>query len=314
MKDYLLRFKGTIAALLIFLILLATVLVFDREKEIDVEAEKVFPHLTSEVIKSIKLINQSSEFSLEKGETGDWMVVTDSGRYRADKEMAENLVNAITGMEVERLLEEDGHKIGEYGFVDSKTEFSVNTETADYPFIIGDRSPVGTGTYIYDLGGGRIMIVADRYLEGFIDKSVGDYRNKKLFPLDREKIDGVTIKVGGFSIDLRKVNGKWVADDNVQGTQALDQAVVDGLLEAYSGLVASEFIDDRTTDPAAYGLNEPLGEIGFFSGDKGEIFLFGKRKSESEFYLKLGSDDPVYSISKSYFKVLPKNMEQLTGK
>lgn len=313
MKDYLIRFKGTIFAFLIFVILLASVFLFDRDKQVDVVPEKVFPNLTPEEIKSVKLVDGSTEFTLEKGDSGDWIIVSGSGRHRADKERVDNLVKAVTDMQTKSSIQGGEDKLEEYGFVDSKTEFSVNTEETDYPVIIGGRSPVGSGTYIYDLGEGRILIVDDSYLEGFIDKDVDDYRDKKLFTLDKSSVDRISVKVGDFSVEIKKNNGKWTAADS-SGAEAADAEVIKGLLDSYAALRVSDFVNDSPDDQVEFGFDEPLAEIGFYGGDDGELFLFGKRKDESDFYVKIASEEPVYSVSKNYFKILPKNMGQLRSK
>ena len=317
MKNYLIRFKGTLIAFLIFVILLASVFLYDRNEAPDESTEKVteqvFPNIESKEIRSIKLKDESSSFTLEKADKGDWMVVTNSGEYRADNELVNNLIKGLTEMKMKSSINERTGKLNEYGFVQSRNEFSIDTEKASYPVVIGDKSPVGSGTYIYDLGEGRIMLVDDAYLEGVVNKKAGDYRDKKLFAMNKDNVDKITMKVGDFSVELKKDNGKWNATD-LTGSDAPDSGVITAILDSYSGLEVSGFVSDGFVDLKDYGLNEPVAVIGFYSGKDGEEFLFGKRKDETDFYLKVAYEKPVYAVSKNYFKILPKNMDQLTGK
>jgi hypothetical protein len=49
-----------------------------------------------------------------------------------------------------------------------------------------------------------------------------------------------------------------------------------------------------------------------FYGNEGEEgVLFGKRKDEGSYFVKITKGEPVYSVSKNYFKILPKNNEDL---
>lgn len=318
MKNYLIRFKGTLIAFLIFVILLASVFLYDRNEAPDestekVTSEQVFPKIDSKEITSIKLTDESSTFTLEKADNGDWRVVTNSGEYRADEEPVNSLIKSLAEMKMKSSIEERVDKLNEYGFVQSRNEFSITTKKASYPVVIGDKSPVGSGTYIYDLGEGRIMLVDDVYLEGVVNKKAGDYRDKELFALDKDNVDKITMKVGDFSVELKKENGKWNTADST-GPDVPDGGVIAAVLDSYSGLEVSEFVSDGSVDLKDYGLNEPVAEIGFYSGKDGEEFLFGKRKDETDFYLKVAYQKPIYAVSKNYFKILPKNMDQLTGK
>lgn len=318
MKNYLIRFKGTLIAFLIFVILLASVFLYDRNEAPDestekVTSEQVFPNIDSEEIKSIKLKDESSSFTLEKSDDGDWRVVTSSGEYSADDELVNNLLKELTEMRMKSSIEERVDKLNEYGFVQSRKEFSITTEKTSYPVVIGDKSPVGSGTYIYDLGEGRIMLVDNSYLHGVVNKKADDYRDKKLFAMDKDNVDRITMKVGDFSVVLKKDDGNWITADSISA-DAPDSGIITAVLDLYSGLEVSEYVSDGSVDLADYGFNEPVAEIGFYSGKEGEEFLFGKRKDETDFYLKLANQEPVYAVSKNYFKILPKNKGQLTGK
>lgn len=316
MIQYLHRFKGTLIAFVIFIVLLGAVFLFDREektdKRTDKRTEKVFPDIKPEEIVSIRLTNPESRTLLEK-DGGVWVLVTDSGRYRADGDEVSRLIEDIVRMEVEKELPAGGEKLNEYGFVRSKTEFTVTTKYGDYPVIVGDKSPVGSGTYVYDLGDGRVMIVDDRYLEAVRNKRATDFRERKLLNLTANDVDRISINVGDFSIELRKENGGWTAP-GVLAPEEVDQSVIIDLLNSFSELEASGFENDIPQELSGYGLVEPVAEIGFYREGSGVEVLFGKRKDEKDYYLKIGSEDAVYSVSKDYFKLLPKNIDRLRGR
>ena len=84
MNSYLKRFAGTVIALIIFVVLLASVLLFDREKQPEENLEKVFPGIDTEEITSFSLKSSGSEFTLEKGD-GGWIVESGSKRVKAEE-------------------------------------------------------------------------------------------------------------------------------------------------------------------------------------------------------------------------------------
>lgn len=312
MNSYLKRFAGTVITFIVFVVLLASVLLFDREKQSEENLERVFPGIEAEEITSFSLKSSGSEFTLEKAD-GGWIVKSGSKKFKADKGAIEDLIQDVREMEAEKLVARDSDKLDEYGVVDSEAEFSFRTRDAEYPVIIGDKSPVGTGTYIYDLGEGRVLIVKDQYLWGFVNKSPGDFRDRNLLGMNKDAVTRITVKVGDFSAELARKDGKWftaVGEDN----RIADQKKVQELLDSFSGLKADGFENDVPEDLEKYGLHEPTAEIVFYGNGEEEGVLFGKRKNEGNYFVKVMKGDQVYSVSKNYFKILPKNSDDVLSR
>jgi hypothetical protein len=311
LKSYIKRFAGTIIALIVFIILLASVHLFDKEKHKETKVEKVFPSINVEEITSIRMKSGGQEFVLEKGDEG-WFLLVDSKKLKADKDIVDDLIKNVKDMEVEKLVTTDSGKLKDYGIVTSDTEFSVKTKNAEYPLIIGDQSPIGSGVYVYDLGEGRVLIVKDKYLRVFMKKSPEDLRNRKILTLDKESVSSIVFKVGGFSADLMKENGKWVEVMNLDRIAA-DQKKINDIIDSYAEMKTDGFPDDSPLDLDKYGLGDPTTEIKFYMGGKEVAVLFGNRKDEENYYVKLSNAVPVYSVSKKYFKMLPKNNDEVLG-
>lgn len=312
MNSYLKRFTGTIIAFVVFAVLLASVLLFDKEKKSEENPEKVFPGLKTEEITSIGFRSAGSDFTLEKS-GGGWIVKRGSNEYKADNSAIEDLIRDLSEMEVVKLVSREPDKLDEYGIVESETEFSFQAKGTEFPVIIGDKSPVGSGIYVYDLGEGRVLIVKDQYLWGFLNKTPGDFRERKLLGITKDGISRISVKVGNFSAELAKKDSKWF--ETVNGDNHIaDQKKVREILDSFSGLEAEGFEDDGPGDLEKYGLIQPTAEIVFYGEGQEEGVVFGKRKDEASYFIKLSGAAPVYSVSKNYFKILPKNSEDILGR
>ncbi|MFI5322017.1 MAG: DUF4340 domain-containing protein [Thermodesulfobacteriota bacterium] len=311
MNSYIKRFAGTIIAFVVFILLLASVLLFDKEKHIETKLEKVFPSMNTAEISSIRMKSAGREFVLEKGDEG-WTVQIDSKKLKAAKDIVDDLIKNVKDMEVEKLVTRDSSKLKDYGIVASVTEFSVKTKDTEYPLIIGDQSPIGSGVYVYDLGEGRVIIVKYEYLQGFMKKNPEDLRDRKILTFDKESVNSIIFKVGGFSADLMKEKGKWVEVMNLDRHTA-DRKKIREIIDSYSEMKTDGFPDDKPLDLDKYGLVNPTAEIKFYAGGKEVAVLFGKRKDEENYYVKLSNADPVYSVSKKYFNMLPKNNDEVLG-
>jgi hypothetical protein len=313
LSSYLKRFASTVIVFIIFVVLLASVLLYNREKKQPEKGSgKVFPALKTDDITSINLKSAGIEFVLRK-EGGGWVVESGGKKFRADESAVGDLVRDVGEMEVEKLVSRDPGNLDEYGFVDSLTEFSVHTKDTEYPVIIGDVSPVGSGIYIYDLGEGRVLIVKDRYLWGFLRKKPEDFRERRLTRIEKDGVARITVRVGDFSTALVKDGGRWYEVIG-GGNRPADQKKVQELIETLSGMKAEGFEDDVHGNLEKYGLAEPVAEIVFYGKGSEEGVLFGKRKDEGTYFAKARDADPVYTVSKNYFIILPKNNEDYLSK
>jgi len=311
--NYFKRFASTVIVFIVFVILLASVLLYNREKkQPDKSSEKVFPVLQTDDIASINLKSSGIEFALRK-EGGGWVVQSEGKKFGADGSAVGDLVRNVGEMKVEKLVSRDPANLDEFGFVDSLTEFSVHTKDTEYPVIIGDRSPVGSGIYIYDLGEGRVLIVKDQYLWGFLRKKPEDFRERRLTRIEKDGVARVTVRVGDFSTSLVKDGGNWYEVIDGKNHPA-DQKKVRELLVSFADLKAAGFEDDVHGNLEKYGLAEPVAEIVFYGKGSQEGVLFGKRKDESTYFAKAKGADPVYTVSKNYFIILPKNNEDYLSK
>lgn len=313
MSSYLKRFASTVIVFIVFVVLLASVLLYNREKkQPEKGSEKVFPALKTDDITSIDLKSSGIEFALRK-EDGGWVVQSGGKKFGADGSAVGDLVRDVGEMEVDKLVSRDPANLDEYGFVDSLTEFSVHTKDTEYPVIIGDRSPVGSGIYIYDLGEGRVLIVEDRYLWGFLRKKPEDFRERRLTRIEKDGVARITVRVGDFSTALVKDGGRWYEVIGGENRPA-DQKKVLELLDSFAELKAAGFEDDVHGNLEKYELTEPVAEIVFYGKGSEEGVLFGKRNDESTYFAKAKGADPVYTVSKNYFIILPKNNEDYLSK
>lgn len=311
MGKYLRKFSGTLVALVIFAVLLGGVLYYDSQKKAAEapEALKVFHGVKPDDILSIKITYPDGAVSLEKTD-GKWYAAADGKKRGADSEAVDNLVKDLTEMEAEKVVSTEETGLDEFGFVESKREFTMVTGDLDYPIIIGDRSPVGSGIYIYDLGEGRVILVKDHYLWGILNGSPEGFRDRKLAGFDKGAVDRIVVRAGIFSVELRKENGRWV-QSGAESPRPIDQKKVDELLSSFAGLEASDFVDDEPEALGEYGLEQPTVEAGFFGEGVSETVFFGKRKDEDNFYVKTSSGEEVYTVPKEHFGILPKNLDQI---
>jgi len=311
MSIYLKKFSGTIAAVLIFIVLLAGIFFFSGDDETGYK-KRVFPTLDKEEILFIMLKSPDSEINIEN-EDGEWYLLESGRKSKADSSSVRELINDIKAMDLIDTVSSEGLELDEFGLREPPSEFMVISDNAEYYLLIGNQNPSGTGRYIYDVDKDRVLITDNASASRLIERAQKDFRDKKVITVIPDLVNRIVLRVGNFYIRFERKDGLWIAEPLLD-TQALDQTKADRLLSVLSDLEINDIVSREPESLETYGLDMPTAQIEILQNGASFKMLFGKRKDEDEYYIKFDSQDTVYSTSKENFKKLPKNVEDLTRK
>ncbi len=308
-SPYLKKFSGTLAAVVIFFILLAGIFLFNGEDKAE-NKKMVFPSLEKEEILSVMLKSPGSEINIENVD-GQWFVSESERKSKADSTSVKELINDIKSMELIQTVSSQGLELDEFGLQEPQSEFMVISDKAEYYLLIGNQNPSETGTYVYDVDKDRVLITDKALASRLIDKSQKDFRDKRVIALIPDLVNRIVLRVGNFYIQFEREDGLWIAGPLSDNT-ILDQEKAEQLLTTLSDLEINGVVSREPESLKTYGLEMPTAEIEIFQNGASHKLFFGKRKDEDEYYIKFDSQNTVYSTSKENFKKLPKNVDDLT--
>lgn len=311
MKYFLHKFKGALITALVFVVLLGFIFFRGAETKQSVITPVSSSFLTDKEILSLEIYYPTSWVFLESGPQG-WLLIKDEQKYRADQKLVGDLINDIQSTDIIGTLPTDEVDLDQFGLDNAKAEIVLSTGDSDQRFIIGDKIPVGSGTYVYDPDQKTVYVVEKDYLSYYLGLSNKDYRDRVLFDLDSKAINRISIWSGNFSADIFKEDGEWYVEG--QDELLVDNNKIDELLWIFSRAKVLEFEDENPVNLNKYGLDEPTTEVRFYEDDRIEGVVFGKRKDEDSYYIKADLDNKVYSIHKSLFKRVPKNIDSIVVK
>lgn len=310
-SPYLKKFSSTLAAVVIFLVLLAGIFIFSGDDKPEYK-KRVFPTLQKEEILSVMLKSPGSEINIDK-EEGQWYLSGAARKSKADSAAVQELLNDIKSMELIETVSSKGLELDEFGLREPPSEFMVISDKAEYYLLIGNQNPSETGTYVYDVDKDRVFITDKTLASKFLDHGNRDFRDKKVIAIIPDLVNRIVLRVGNFYIRFERKDSLWIAEPLSNDAQ-LDQQKAQRLLTALSDLEINDIVSSEPESLKTYGFDLPTAEIEIFQNGASFTVLFGKRKDEDEYYIKFDSQDTVYSTSKENFKKLPKNVEDLTLK
>ena len=327
MKYFFKKFKGALITALVFIILLGFIYFRDTERHSEkLFNEEPYVFIGDEEVLSVEIYYSKSWILLESdGE--DWFVIKDEENLDADKNIIDHLIEDIKNTEIVGTVPTNEVDLDQFGLQNARAELVVITDVKDHRFIIGDKVPVGSGTYVYVPNENIVLVVEKDYLKKYMNMSTIDFRDKGLFGFDSSRVSRIAIWSGNFSTDIYKEDGQWfigdqdqiVLDDEDQiilddqdQIILVDDKKIEEILWIFSRAKVLDFENENPQSLRRYGLDEPSTEIIFYEDDRIHGLIFGKRKDENSYYVKSDSDDAVYSIHKSLFKRIPKNIDQIS--
>lgn len=171
-----------------------------------------------------------------------------------------------------------------YGLVTPTITATFYTKDKTYQLKIGKKIPMGSGVYI-QLGGDSTVFIVEPVLLEVFDKSLYDFREKKVFDFDLSQVRNIKLDKPDSVIELEKRDDNWylVKPFAYKGLQSAVTMILRELLD----LKAEAFISDEATDLEPYGLVIPQLKVG--------LTLYKDGQPQLERVLLIGAidkDDP----------------------
>jgi len=310
MKYFLTKFKGALISALVFVVLLGFIYFRDSDNKKVINAEGSYDFVIDGEVLALEIYYPKSWVLLEN-EDSKWVLIKEEESYSPDVKLINDLIEDIKNTNIAGTLPVDEVDLDQFGIESAKAEIVVSTAGADHRFIIGDKIPVGSGTYVYIPDENLVLVAEKDYLDKYLKLSPEDFRDRDLFDFDTEAVNRISIRSASFIADMFKEDGEWYLEEDDQ--LFVDENKIDEILWIFSKAKVLDFEDENPDSLAKYGLDEPLAEIRFYQDDRIQGVIFGKRKDKDSYFIKSDSDGAVYSIHKSLFKRIPKNIDQISA-
>jgi hypothetical protein len=310
MKKLLRTFAASLIAGFILIILLGYLFVLQRGGKKETETVKtLFPEIQKRQIDSLRLKYPGHEVTLIR-DGGKWLVIKDSKRFNADDDIVGSLLNEISEMDVEKVAADNPSSLDDFGLNTPRVEAMLKTPQGQYKLSVGSETPVGSGIYIKIGEEPKVLIVDKNSLLPFLDRSENDFRDKQILALDYDKLKRVIFRSGESSVEIEREDGRWVGN-NMPDYVQIDQDRIAFVLKAFLNLRIVNFEADDPMNLSAYGLVKPNAEIEIFKDDNPISVLFGNKKENGDYYIKLDSEKPVYSVSENVFARIPESVDDI---
>jgi uncharacterized protein DUF4340 len=192
---------------------------------------------------------------------------------RADRTSVDGLLSSLLGLEKARTFEKGDRK--EYGLAPPAATVTLETTKGKRVLEVGRELPGTDQRAVAVAGAPQVQVVAATFWNDLV-KPAGDWRSKELFGGSREDVERVSIAHGAETVLLARRGGEpWV---EAPLADRADAERFDQVLDALTGLNATEFLDTPPSPLLDLGLDPPQG-----------VFEVVRKGQSKPFRLELGA-------------------------
>ena len=260
--------------------------------------EKVFPGLESAKVEELTVKSESGDRTALKKTDGAWSLVSPVTAAANDTN-AVGIANVLGDVDVVRVVEENPASLKDYGLDAPQLEIGFKADGGKMAgtLLIGSKTATGGNMYARRDGQTRVILVG-QYHEASLNKSTFDLRDKHIVKLDRAKIDGITVSVGGKTGELAKSGDEWKMTAPM--TARADNSAVDGLFASVDGLEMTSVASTAPTpdELKAFGFDKPQASVTLRAGTDRKTLTVGG-KGAAGVYVRDDSKPDVFTIEES---------------
>jgi hypothetical protein len=230
----------------------------------------------------------------------------------ADQDPVSTMLYSLSPMDGATVIDDKPSDLKAYGLADpavkvSTTEKDGKTQTV----LFGDDTPTGDSAYVMLSGDPRVYAVSASTKKNF-DKGVKDLRDKRLVPVNFDKITSVALAGSKANLTFGSDNGKWTVQNpkDLRADPSMLETIVSELKTANMDPTTSD--DDAKKAAAAFASGTPVATVkATDAAGSSEIQV---RKNKDAYYAKSSAMDGVYKVSTSLGDAISKNLEDFRKK
>jgi hypothetical protein len=229
----------------------------------------------------------------------------------ADQTSVSSLASSLAGLNSDRLVEEKAPDLARYGLNDPKLQIAVGEkDNKSQKLLIGDETPTNNGFYAKLEGDPRVFTIAT-YAKTGLDKSADDLRDKRLLPVDEDKISRLELIAKTEDIEFGRDKDRWQI---LKPTPArADASAVDDLVSKLTGAkMELSPSDDPKKAASSFASATPIATAKVTT-DSGMQQL-ELRKNKDDYYAKSSAVEGVYKVAADLGPALEKKLDDFRDK
>ncbi len=245
---------------------------------------------------------------LIKSGSGDWQITAPKS-FRADQGAVTTIASTISSLNSERVVEDKASDLPNFGLDQPVLEVDLTAKDKTQKLILGADTPAGGAVYAIVAGDPRLFTVASS-TKTSLDKNVNDLRDKRLLPIDADKVSQIEVVRKSSDIEFGRNKDDWqILKPNPMRADSIQVGdLVRDLTNARMDLSSA----DARQEALEFGHAAPVATAKLT--DESGTQQLQVRKSKDTYYAKSTAVEGAYKIDSGLGKTLEKNVEDFRDK
>lgn len=310
------KIRGLLVATIVFLVLAGLLYYSNRHKPSDTAANTsaqapAILKLDDADINKLEIKKPGSPAIVLAKNNGNWQI-TEPKPFGADQSTINGAISSLSALTSERVVEEKASDLQKYGLAQPAVEVDVtekNNKTQKVMF--GDNTPTGGSVYAMLAGDPRVFTVYS-YAKNSVDKSLNDWRDKRLLTANPDKISRVELIRKNQAIEFGRNKDEWqiLKPKPLRADDGQVSQLIRTLTDARMTLGGSDA--DNRTDTLAFAHGTPVATAKLT--DESGTQDVEVRKNKDDYYAKSSIVQGDYKVSSDLGTALDKSLEDFRNK
>ena len=241
----------------------------------------------------------------------NWKIVSPNS-FIADQDPVSTILYDLSPMDGATVIEEKAADLKQYGLAEPEVQISATGKDGKtQTILVGDETPTGESAYVMLSGDSKVFSVP-KNTRANLDKGLNDLRDKRLVPVDFDKLSSVEISGAKLHLTFSSQDGHWTVHNpaNFRGDTSRMETVIEKMRTTTADLSSPDAEVKKAT--LLFSSGAPVATVKTTDGSGTQELQV--RKSKDDYYAKTTAMDGVFKVSKELGDSINKDLEYFREK
>ena len=248
---------------------------------------------------------------LSRAGASNWKI-TSPKPLVADQDSVSTILYNLSPMDGATLIDDKATDLKQFGLAEPEAQVSATGKDGKtHTILVGDETPTGDAAYVMLSGESKVYSVP-KNTKANLDKGLKDLRDKRLMPVDFDKLTSVEINGAKLHLTFGSDDGQWTVRSpaNLRGDTSKMETIIEKLRTATMDPSAPDAELKKSASLFASGAPIATLKATEASGSQ-ELQI---RKAANGYYAKTSAMDGVYKVPNELGDAMNKDAEDFREK
>ncbi len=231
----------------------------------------------------------------------------------ADQDPVSTILYNLSPMDGATVIDEKPADLKQFGLAEPEAQVSATEKDGKtHTIVVGDDTPTGDSAYVMLSGDPKVYSVPKNTKTSF-DKGLKDLRDKRLLPVDYDKISSVEVSGPKLHVTFGSQDGKWTVRNpsNMRGDTSKLENVIEKLRTATMDPSTPE--TEKKQAASLFASGTPIATVKATDAS-GSQELQVRKSGKDAYYAKATAMEGVFKVSSQLGDAVDKNTEDFREK